>query len=1011
MQRFAFFFGVWLLVEGAVASPYSQNGDTNGNVAFDNVQGIFEDQCVRCHQSPTPPAGLLLVLGQSYRNIVNVASTEYPAWQRVQPGNRAVSWLYEKISNPTPRVGSQMGKLSADEIELIGRWIDQGASAIPFPPYAALEFRTTALPNSEIDIAYNTRIVVWGGLPPYQFSLVEGSLPPGMALHSASGQISGTPAAAGPYEFTIRVDDHQAPPERLEKRYRLEVSDAQSHWQFPPDFELQPVVTDLNLPVNIAFVPNPGPSPESPYFYVTLLYGEIVMVQRNFQKQVYATNLLNFDPTGNFPGSGEIGVTGITVDPASGDVFATMVYDENDTKYGKVVRFSSHDGGRTAATQTTIFSGVRASASHQIQAVTIGPDGKLYVNVGDGGAPEAAPDLNDLRGKILRMNLDGSLPADNPFPNSYVYASGLRNPFGAAWRPEDGHLYISDNGPEVEDRLIKVTAGNDYGWALVDPDLTKGAIFLWTPTVAPVAIDFLRATPFPTNYHGQLFVGWSGPAYHQGPAEYGKKIQAFQLDANGQVVSESIFLDYIGAGSASVIGLAFGPDGLYFTDLYGENGFDNDGRTHGNVYRIRWRSDDQQPPVISNVHVAALTDNSATIVWQTHEPATRQVEFGTTTAYGNWTAYAADLATTHRVVLSRLRPQATYHFRVWNWDAAQNGAVSDDFTFTTAASSITHEEVQTGGATNAVAVATAAALAGVEGHLYLAAISSQPRVAVNAVSGLGMSWSRLLSQCSGRNHTAVEIWMAQGTPSRNDTVIAMFEGLVEHAVIAVSRYAGASTKHPIGNAIAANTNGPAGPCLNGSVSNAYTVDFTTTANGAIIYSAVAKRHRTHSPGLGYTERAEAQQGTFDSMAGIAIQDRVVPTISTVRVEGTFNSTVDWAMAAVEMWPQGQDTVDDVVQGGNTLAPALPVAYNYPNPFSAETAIVYTLPQPANVRLVIYNVAGQVVRRLIDDIQPAGQRRVTWDGTNDSGERARSGVYFYRLESATQRVNGKIVFLP
>jgi len=571
---------------------FTTSAPVQGNVAFANVQGIFDNQCVRCHQGATAPAGLVLLAGQSHGNIVNVPSTEYPQWQRVQPGNRAISWLYEKITNPTPPVGSKMGSLSPDEIALIGTWIDQGATAVPSPPYADLEFRTTTLVNGEIDISYYINFVVWGGLPPYQFSVMSGTLPPGIAL-DPTGFLFGAPTTPGSYSFTIGVSDNQSPAATLDQAYSIEIFNTQDHWQLPADFVIENVVDDLHLPVNLAFVPNPGPNPTDPYFYVTLLYGDIVMVQRNFQKQTYATGLLNFVPTGEFPGSGEMGVIGITVEPLSGDVFASMVYDDGTGYFfNKVVRFHSADGGRTAATQTTILSGIPSIASHQIQALTIGPDGKLYVNVGDSGVAEAAPNLDDLRGKILRMNLDGAIPPDNPFPNSYVYASGLRNPFGAAWRQKDGGLYISDNGPEIDDRLAKIFPGADYGWGLEMPDLTKGAIFLWNPTVSPVGMDFLENTNFPSAYHNQLFVGRSGGTYQPGYSSDGKKIQRFALDDTGTVVSETVFLDYAGFGWETVIGLAFGPDGLYFTDLYGENGFDEFGQTHANIYRIRWTGAD-----------------------------------------------------------------------------------------------------------------------------------------------------------------------------------------------------------------------------------------------------------------------------------------------------------------------------------------------------------------------------------------------------------------------------------
>ena len=92
-----------------------------------------------------------------------------------------------------------------------------------------------------------------------------------------------------------------------------------------PGYVIEEVAGGLQLPVNVAFVPNPGPNPNDPLFYVTELYGTVKLVTRNFNVSVYATNLLNFNPTGNFPGSGEQGLAGIVVDPASGDLFVTRV--------------------------------------------------------------------------------------------------------------------------------------------------------------------------------------------------------------------------------------------------------------------------------------------------------------------------------------------------------------------------------------------------------------------------------------------------------------------------------------------------------------------------------------------------------------------------------------------------------------------------------------------------------------------------------------------------------------
>jgi len=95
---------------------------------------------------------------------------------------------------------------------------------------------------------------------------------------------------------------------------------------------------------------------------------------------------------------------------------------------------------------------------------------------------------------------------------------------------------------------------------------------------------------------------------------------------------------------------------------------------------------DTTPPVISNVSVSGITANSATITWNTDEPSTSVVEYGTTTAYGQ-TASGQSGVTSHSVTLTGLNPSTTYHFRVKSADAAGNTATSSDYTFTTSSAS------------------------------------------------------------------------------------------------------------------------------------------------------------------------------------------------------------------------------------------------------------------------------------------------------------------------------------
>jgi glucose/arabinose dehydrogenase len=366
-----------------------------------------------------------------------------------------------------------------------------------------------------------------------------------------------------------------------------------------PGYRIERVVGGLQLPVNIAFVPKPLPDADAPLFYVTELYGTIRAVLRDGTLRDYATNLLNFDPTGQFPGSGEQGIVGTVVDPASGDLFVANVFEVAGWHYPRVIRLHSLDGGRTAAFITTVLDMPNdvIGPSHQISSVSIGPDGRLYVHLGDGFEIAAAQNRTSFRGKILRLNLDGTAPEDNPFYDAsdgitatdYIYALGFRNPFGGAWRAADKALYEVENGPEV-DRLAKITPGTNYQWNGSNDDMHVHAAYVWDPQVAPVNIAFVQSSTFggsgfPSSAIGKAYVSESGPTWVPGVVSNGKRIREFTFDGSGNVVDTRPFVEYTGSGYATVAALAAGPDGLYFSDLYPDH--DSPIAYDANVYRIR----------------------------------------------------------------------------------------------------------------------------------------------------------------------------------------------------------------------------------------------------------------------------------------------------------------------------------------------------------------------------------------------------------------------------------------
>lgn len=414
---------------------------------------------------------------------------------------------------------------------------------------------------------------------------------------SSGATYFGTPAQSAPdFSFLARPDD-------------LTISFIATR----PGFVIEEVSADYRLPVNIAFVPNPGPDPDDPLYYITELYGSIQVVTRDGTKHEFATGLLDYNPEGPISGSGEQGLTGIAVErdqnnPEIYHLYVGMLWDNGAppggaAHYPKVERISSMAGGLALGSRTVLLNMQPEvqGQSHQISNITIGPDGKLYVHNGDGFNASTAQNLNSFRGKILRMNLDGTAPADNPFYDAsnginardYVYAYGLRNPFGGAWRSSDGKHYEVENGPTV-DRFAQINAGVNYGWDGSNASMQINAIYNWDPAHAPVNLTFIEeetfgGSQFPAELRDRAFISESGPTYAEGSQALGKRISEFHLDGNGDLVGgpESL-IEYIGLGRSTVAGLAAGPDGLYFTELYEDSGDNGPTATGARIYRVRY---------------------------------------------------------------------------------------------------------------------------------------------------------------------------------------------------------------------------------------------------------------------------------------------------------------------------------------------------------------------------------------------------------------------------------------
>lgn len=397
-------------------------------------------------------------------------------------------------------------------------------------------------------------------------------------------------------------------------------------WLVRPGYTVEVEQTGLRLPIGIAFVPDPGPDPDDPLYYVAEWYGSIQVVRNDGTRQAFATGLLDYNPAGPIPGSGEQGVGGIAVErdavnPEIYHLYVSMLWDNGSppggpNHYPKVERLTSAAGGLSMASRTVLLNmqPETQGQAHHIGNVTIGPDGKLYVHMGDGFNSSTALNLDQYRGKVLRMNKDGTPVATgdpagaNPFYDAagginsrdYIYTYGHRHPFGGAWRAADGRLWVVEQGNSL-DRMVDLVAGASYGWAGNDAVLVSLSKYVWNPEASPLRADFIEGSKFagsefPPVTFGHAYVSLAGIPYAAGPQQRSKAIAEFPdlttLDAFGKLlVPPTPLVRYNGTGRSTVAALAAGPDGLYFSDLFEETGASGATAPGANILRVRASAD------------------------------------------------------------------------------------------------------------------------------------------------------------------------------------------------------------------------------------------------------------------------------------------------------------------------------------------------------------------------------------------------------------------------------------
>ena len=188
------------------------------------------------------------------------------------------------------------------------------------------------------------------------------------------------------------------------------------------------------------------------------------------------------------------GLLGIALHPDFSQnhmLYVFLTYDENNNLWNKILQITESENKLQNA--ETIFDKIPGSSFTNGGFIKFGPDEKLYVGTGTISDSSYLPqDLNSLSGKILRLNDDGTIPDDNPFPNSPVYSFGHRNPQGITW-DDKGDMYVAEFGPEKNDEINRILPGKNYGWPeqQCNGDTNfENAILCYDPSIEPGGILF-----------------------------------------------------------------------------------------------------------------------------------------------------------------------------------------------------------------------------------------------------------------------------------------------------------------------------------------------------------------------------------------------------------------------------------------------------------------------------------------------------------------------------------------
>ena len=418
--------------------------------------------------------------------------------------------------------------------------------------------------------------------------------PAGAAMDPATGSFEWTPAETqnGGHTVTVTVSDSngltdsqdvavtvnevnanpvldEIPDQTVDTSSTLTFVASATDGDRYPGVGVETVAANLQIPWSIDWIPD----------------GAALFTERGGNLRIIRDGVLASDPLLSLSvSSGEGGLLGVAVDPDFGDNHYIYLYystrGTDNALINKVVRYQFANG--TVTEDRVLVDGIPGAQYHDGGRIQFGPDGKLYITTGDAGRLTLAQDLDSLAGKILRIDRNGAVPADNPFVNSSVWSFGHRNPQGLDWDAA-GNLVATEHGPSGErgrahDEINLILPGANYGWPNViggefEEGMREPILHTGSDTWAPSGAEF---------YDGDRIPGWTGKYFVA--ALRGAHLHMVDLDLrnNAVISNEKLFQDEFGR----LRDVQTGPDGFLYLLTSNRDGRGSPVSTDDRILRI-----------------------------------------------------------------------------------------------------------------------------------------------------------------------------------------------------------------------------------------------------------------------------------------------------------------------------------------------------------------------------------------------------------------------------------------